>query len=240
MRYKQLNRDEQRDCYERMKTGDIDARNELVLSCVPMAYSLAQHFHQNNKHIDVSDLAHIGIAELTKSMEKFDVNKASISTFARRCLSNAMIDAINKSRYTIVNACDMPIIARRTIKRIQACNTNDINEISKKTGISIRRIKQLWPFVADSRAGLKYCIPQKDGSNNIRGCIADILESLERINVSDYEKGVFLKWMEFINDNSRAKKTAKEFNITSKEVIGIVRRVTERIKDEVRSNGERE
>ena len=50
--HKKLTLDEQVELCYRMHHGDMQARDDLIDSCLPLVINLAKKFRFNNKHID--------------------------------------------------------------------------------------------------------------------------------------------------------------------------------------------
>ena len=81
--------DEERECLNRYREGDISARNELIERNLRLvAYNVKKY---NADGRDVEDLISIGTIGLIKAIDSFDMNKGiRLATYASRCIDNAM------------------------------------------------------------------------------------------------------------------------------------------------------
>ncbi len=50
--HSKLDKEKQRELWEKIQNGDSSARNEVIYSCLPMVVDIAKNFRVNNKHID--------------------------------------------------------------------------------------------------------------------------------------------------------------------------------------------
>jgi len=101
--HKRLDRDKQRDLWVKIQNGDEEARNEVIYSCLPMVVDIAKNFRSNNRHVDLEDMVQEGNIALMCAVEKWDVERASITTVATWYVRNALIDMIHDSKYKIKN-----------------------------------------------------------------------------------------------------------------------------------------
>ena len=54
--HKPLTRAEQADLYQKIQNGDIDSKNTVIHSCLPLVIDIAKKFRYNNKHIDLDPI----------------------------------------------------------------------------------------------------------------------------------------------------------------------------------------
>ena len=141
--YKSLDKEEQIDLCGKMKTGDIDARNSIINSCLPLVIHIAKKFRRNNKHIDLEDMIQEGNITLIKVIDKWDVEKGSISTYATRCITNSLIDMITDARYHINYPYSLSRRAAEELRKINNVDSTDIEHIAKETGLTQKRVKKL-------------------------------------------------------------------------------------------------
>ena len=99
--YKSLNSNSQFKLWNKIQNGDSNARNQVINSCLPLAFKLADKFHKNNKHIDLEDLMGEANLALINAVDKWDINKSNITTIATHCIKNALINTIHDSKYNI-------------------------------------------------------------------------------------------------------------------------------------------
>ena len=99
--HKPLNRKEQIDLFNKIKTGDVNARDTVIYSCLPLVINIAKKFRINNKHIDLEDMIQEGNIALMRAVDKWDINKGSITTVATWYIRNSLVDMITDARYNI-------------------------------------------------------------------------------------------------------------------------------------------
>ena len=82
--------------------GNTDAREELVLECLPMVKALAQRFAVYAfPCCDSDDLTSMGIIGLLDALEKYDpVMQTSFRTYARYRIRGAILDEIRNIQWT--------------------------------------------------------------------------------------------------------------------------------------------
>jgi len=81
--------------------GDIHAREELVMKCLPLVKSLAQQLVMYAPLCcDADDLVSAGIIGLLDALEKYDpAEQASFRTYAKSRIRGAMLDEIRNLRW---------------------------------------------------------------------------------------------------------------------------------------------
>ena len=91
-----LEDDELNNCFERMKNGDMVARNKIIVhNARIVAYEIMEKFA--NTQYDLEDLFSVGIIGLIKSIDKFDINeKYMISSYAAKCVDNEILMYLRK------------------------------------------------------------------------------------------------------------------------------------------------
>ena len=105
--HKALSREEQKQLCVLKDSGDLDARDKIIYSCMPMVVNIAKKFRINNKHIDLEDFVQEGNIALMAAVQKWDYSIASITTIATWYIRNAMIDMIHDGKYKIKNPLSM-------------------------------------------------------------------------------------------------------------------------------------
>ena len=84
-----LSAKQERLCLERVKQGDLSARNELVEHNLRLVVHIIKKYYSNIK--DQEDLISIGTIGLIKAASTFDCEKgARFATYASRCIENAI------------------------------------------------------------------------------------------------------------------------------------------------------
>ncbi len=81
---------EERDCLRRMKEGDEEARNELILHNLRLVAHVIKKYYTPQQEQD--DLISIGTIGLIKAIGTFDPEKGSrLATYAARCIENEIL-----------------------------------------------------------------------------------------------------------------------------------------------------
>ena len=142
-KHKLLTNQEQVDLYKKMKEGDEEAKETLIYSCLPLVIDIANKFRINNKHIDLEDMIQEGNIALMNAVDKWDVNKANITTVATWYVRNTLVDMITDAKYNIKQPYSLSRRAAEELRRIKNVNSSDIEHISEQTGLTPKRIKKL-------------------------------------------------------------------------------------------------
>lgn len=85
-----LSAQEEKDCLERFKNGDMKARNELIEHNLRLVAHIIKKYYANSN--DQDDLISIGTIGLIKAVNTFDSRKGiRLSSYAARCIENAIV-----------------------------------------------------------------------------------------------------------------------------------------------------
>ena len=85
-----LGAEEERQCLERLKHGDDEARNILIERNLRLVAHVAKKY--SNSNVEQDDLISIGTIGLIKGINSFDVDKGSrLSTYVSRCIDNEIL-----------------------------------------------------------------------------------------------------------------------------------------------------
>ena len=85
-----LNQDEERIYLEKMKNGDISARNILIERNLRLVAHIAKKYSSTN--IDQDDLISIGSIGLIKGINSFDIDKNfKLATYIAKCIENEIL-----------------------------------------------------------------------------------------------------------------------------------------------------
>ena len=85
-----LTQEEEKDCLERLKHGDNEARNILIEKNLRLVAHVAKKYANTN--VDQDDLISIGTIGLIKGINSFNVEKGSkLSTYVSRCIDNEIL-----------------------------------------------------------------------------------------------------------------------------------------------------
>lgn len=92
-----LTAQEERDCLERLKNGDLKAKNELVEHNLRLVAHIIKKYYSNLN--DQDDLISIGTIGLIKAVNTFDSSKGiRLSSYAARCIENEVLMFFRSSK----------------------------------------------------------------------------------------------------------------------------------------------
>ncbi len=92
-----LTAQEERDCLERLKNGDMKAKNELVEHNLRLVAHIIKKYYSNLN--DQDDLISIGTIGLIKAVNTFDSSKGiRLSSYAARCIENEVLMFFRSSK----------------------------------------------------------------------------------------------------------------------------------------------
>ncbi len=92
-----LTAQEEKDCLERFKNGDISARNELIEHNLRLVAHIIKKYYANSN--DQDDLISIGTIGLIKAVNTFDSSKGiRLSSYAARCIENEVLMFFRSSK----------------------------------------------------------------------------------------------------------------------------------------------
>ena len=95
---------QERECLERMRRGDRTARNELVEHNLRLVAHIVKKYYAISGEQD--DLISIGTIGLIKAVESYDLGKKTkFSTYASRCIENAILSQRSKRQLRRRNGC---------------------------------------------------------------------------------------------------------------------------------------
>ena len=84
-----LDEKEEKECLEKMKNGDKEARNKLVEHNLRLVAHIVKKYSQS---ADIDDLISIGTIGLMKGVDSFDADKNTrLATYAARCVENEVL-----------------------------------------------------------------------------------------------------------------------------------------------------
>jgi len=200
--HKPLSREEQIDLFNKIKAGDIDARDTVIHSCLPLVINIAKKFRVNNKHIDLDDMVQEGNIALMRAVDKWDINKGSITTVAVWAIKNSLVDMITDARYNIQQPYTLSRRAAEELRKVKNIDSTNIEYIAKETGLTQKRVKKL---LSVCPSGMRRLNINGKSSNlpNIfattleepvkQPCIGDLI-SLVNENLVGDQKVIFCLW----------------------------------------------
>lgn len=81
---------EEKRCFERMKEGDSEARERLILHNLRLVAHIVRKYYSSSRCAE--DLVSVGTIGLVKAVDSFDVSKgARFATYAARCIQNEIL-----------------------------------------------------------------------------------------------------------------------------------------------------
>ncbi len=199
--HKQLSRAEQAILHDKIQQGDEEARNTVIQSCLPLVIDIAKKFRYNNKHIDIEDMIQDGNIALMKAVDKWDINKGSITTVATWYVRNALIDMITDARYNIKYPYSLSRRAAEELRKIKNVASTDIDEIASSTGLTPKRIKKLLKtsphgmsrVAYENNQQLNLLIESEEGETATQPCMGDLIGLIDS-HLSGEQKKIFCLW----------------------------------------------
>jgi RNA polymerase sigma factor (sigma-70 family) len=244
--YSQVKSSDHRILYDKMKEGDQVARDQLIASCLPLVYDLAQKFRKNNRHIDLEDMIQHGNIALIRAVDGWDISRAKLSTVATWYVRNSLIDMIKESKYSIKNKFEMSRQSCDDMKKIRDSGSEDIETIRKSTGLTVKRIKLLMRIMSSKR--IDYTVLnmrlhnqealESDTRTNIDGCLAELIELVEETVEDESEKETFFHWLRYIHKNNKTRLTAEDLDSSVQEVGKTIRKTKKAVKEAAQARKE--
>lgn len=97
-----LSEEEEKNCIEKLKTKDEDARNKLILHNLRLVAHIVKKF--DTKDTDTDDLISIGTIGLIKAVDTYKCEeKVKITTYAARCIQNEILMHFRQNKKTSLN-----------------------------------------------------------------------------------------------------------------------------------------
>ena len=97
-----LSLEEENDCIIKMKNGDTDARNKLILHNLRLVAHIVKKFDTNGD--DVDDLIGIGTVGLIKGIDTYSLDKkVKLTTYAAKCAENEILMYFRSNKKNINN-----------------------------------------------------------------------------------------------------------------------------------------
>ncbi|MCR4676427.1 MAG: sigma-70 family RNA polymerase sigma factor [Sphaerochaetaceae bacterium] len=144
-----LSREEEVSLCQKAAAGDLDARNDLVMSFQKFLLKIAYSFLWRAPSLELMDLIQSGNMGLIKASEKFDPSiGVRFSTYAAYWIRQALISAVQESRMIRLpeeKRADMAAVCSFLREHKGA----SVEEISLSTGISLKTVYNLLPHIGD-------------------------------------------------------------------------------------------
>ena len=229
--YRPLSKSDQAEMYKSMKDGDKNAREDLINSCLPLVIDISKKFRYNNKHVDLDDMFQEGNIALMKAVDSWDIDKGNLTTVVTWCVRRALIDLITDAKYNVKYAYSLSRRAALELRKVKRVESNDVEEISKETGLSIKRIKKLLSIapngsrrVAYRRQQIRDLAPDEKEESK-RFCMGDLLDLIDETLEGD-EKTIFCLWAGIDSKKIGKKEIAMSLGKTEKYVYDTIKKAT--------------
>ena len=134
-----LSQDEEKECLAKLKYGDVQAKEELILHNMRLVAHVAKKYQ--NEEDELEDLISIGTIGLLKAVSTFDYNYGNrFATYAIRCIENELLMYFrkNKKRKMEVSLYE-PIGTDKEGKQIHLMEVLLIDEVDVAKQMEIRR-----------------------------------------------------------------------------------------------------
>lgn len=87
---KPLSANEEKECFEKIENGDLDAKNKVIEHNLRLVAHIVKKYH--NSGIDPDDLISIGTIGLIKAVSGYSFKKETkFATYASRCIENEIL-----------------------------------------------------------------------------------------------------------------------------------------------------
>lgn len=94
---KPLSAKEERDCFEKMRSGDKDAHQKLILHNLRLVAHIVKKYYSTGEEQD--DLISIGTIGLIKGINTFSIEKETrFATYASRCIENEILMSLRANK----------------------------------------------------------------------------------------------------------------------------------------------
>lgn len=146
-KYEVLTREKEEELLIKVKAGDIEAKNKLIVCNLRLVISVAKNYL--NKGMTFIDLISEGNFGLIRAIDKFDVEKGfRFSTYAvwwiKQSITKAIMSKARKIRIPSYKYDLLNRINRVVVKELMETGEYPVNEdIAKKLGISAEKIEKI-------------------------------------------------------------------------------------------------
>lgn len=134
-----LSCDEEKECLDRLKNGDTDAREELILRNMRLVAHVVKKY-QNGEE-DIEDLISIGTIGLLKAVSTFDFDYGNrFATYAIRCIENELLMHFRRCKKTKLEVSLFePVGTDKEGKQINLMEVLLVDEVDVATQMEIHR-----------------------------------------------------------------------------------------------------
>lgn len=247
-KYKILTKEEEQELLIRSKEGDIDAKQELVLSNLRLVVNVAKNYL--NKGLNYIDLISEGNFGLIHAIEKFDNTKGfRFSTYAvwwiKQSISKAVINKgreirIPSYKYDLLNKINKYIMSYVTQYDIFP----NIKDISESTKISEKKIEKVMVefqelLSLNSSIGEDIFLEDIISDGTSEFLEDEIIDEMfkedikEKLNIlSDREREIInMRYGLDGQENKTLEEVGAKFNITRERVRQLEKKALEKLKE---------
>ncbi len=134
-----LSCDEEKECLERLKNGDKDAREELILRNMRLVAHVVKKYQSGEEEIE--DLISIGTIGLLKAVSTFDFDFGNrFATYAIRCIENELLMHFRRSKKTKMEVSLFePVGTDKEGKNINLMEVLLVDEVDVATQMEVHR-----------------------------------------------------------------------------------------------------
>ena len=93
-----IDREQEQELYEKMKDGDELARDDLIMG---HKYLVLKKATEYSAYASYEDLVQEGFIGLIRAVDKYDLNRARLRSYAPKSIQQQMLRYLNKSRHVI-------------------------------------------------------------------------------------------------------------------------------------------
>lgn len=140
-KYPLLTSDEEKELLIKVKNGDLEARNKLILSNIRLVFDICKHF--KSKSLSFNDLVQNGYIGLIVAVDKFDLSKGNrFSSYAVHWIKQAVGYAIVTTSNTIRVSNDTFIKFYRFKRNFMLENGREptVDELSELLGMPLYKV----------------------------------------------------------------------------------------------------
>lgn len=134
-----LSQQEERECLERVKSGDESAKEKLILHNMRLVAHVAKKYQSSEE--DMEDLISIGSIGLLKAVATFDFKYGNrFATYAIRCIENELLMHYRRTKKTKLEVSLFePIGTDKEGKQIQLVEVLLVDDVDVARQMEIRR-----------------------------------------------------------------------------------------------------
>ena len=134
-----LSQEEEKECLSKLKKGDVQAKEELILHNMRLVAHVAKKYQ--NEEEELEDLISIGTIGLLKAVSTFDYNFGNrFATYAIRCIENELLMYFRKSkRRKLEVSLYEPIGTDKEGKQIHLMEVLLVDEVDVPKQMEIKR-----------------------------------------------------------------------------------------------------